>query len=122
MFFRIFLGPNGIRAGWRLLIYLIFAVAIIVALFHFALHTAPWKIPDLRLGKMLPRELIFLFAALAAAWIMMKIERRPFGSYGLPWESSLWARIFEGAIWGLVAMTLVLLILRAAHCFVNVTA
>jgi uncharacterized protein len=118
MFLRIFIGPNGIRAGWRLLIYLIFAIAIIVALFHFALHTSPLKIPDLlRLGNMLPRELIFLFAALAAAWIMTKIERRPFGSYGLPWESSLWASLSEGAIWGLGAMTLVLLILRAAHCF-----
>jgi len=117
MFLRIFLGPDGIRAGWRWLIYLVFAVAIIGVLFHFALHTFPWQIPDLRLGKMVPREVIFLFAALAAAWIMTKIERRPFRSYGLPWESSLWTRLSEGATWGLGAMTLVLLILRAVHCF-----
>jgi uncharacterized protein len=117
MFLRIFLGPNGIRAGWRLLMYLIFAIVIIGVLFHFALHSAPWQIPALRLGKVMPRELIFLFATLAAAWIMTKIERRPFGSYGLPWKRSLWARLCEGAVWGLGAMTLVLLILRAVHSF-----
>jgi membrane protease YdiL (CAAX protease family) len=114
---RIFLGPNGIRAGWRLLMYLIVAIVIIGVLFHFALHRPPWQIPALRLGKVMPPELIFLFATLAAAWIMAKIERRPFGSYGLPWKGSLWVRLCEGAAWGLSAMTLVLLILRAAHSF-----
>jgi uncharacterized protein len=117
MFRRIFLGPSGIRAGWRLLIYLIFAILIIGVLFHFALHSAPWQIPALRLGEVLPREMILLFATLAAAWIMRKIERRPFGSYGLPWTSSLRARLCEGAVWGFGAMTLVLLILRSIHTF-----
>ncbi|MDE3171236.1 MAG: CPBP family intramembrane metalloprotease [Acidobacteriota bacterium] len=100
-----------------MLMFLIFAIAIIVVLFHFALHSAPWKIPALRLGAVMPRELIVLFAVLTAAWTMAKIERRPFGSYGLPWRSGLWLRLGEGTIWGFGAMTLVLVILRAVHSF-----
>lgn len=38
---RIFVGPSGIRAGWRLLVYLIFAAAILSVLYHLALHTSP---------------------------------------------------------------------------------
>jgi len=114
---RIVSGPNGIRAGWRLLIYQALAVAIIAVLFHFALHAPPWRVPVFRLGELLPRELIGVFAALTAAAIMAKIERRPFGSYGLPWKHAFGLRFCEGAMWGFAALTVILLILRATHSF-----
>ena len=114
---RIFVGPNGIRAGWRLLIYLIFAAVILGVLFHLALHTSPSRVPEFRLGKLLPGELIAAFATLAAAAIMARIEHRPFGSYGLPWKRALGARFCEGAVWGFTAMTVILLILRATNSF-----
>ncbi len=90
---RMFLGPNGIRAGWRLLLYETFAVAILGVLFHFALHAPPWRVPAFRLGELLPRELIGVFAALTAAVLMAKIEHRPFGSYGLPLETCIRTQI-----------------------------
>ena len=114
---RIFVGPNGIRAGWRLLIYSIFAAVILGVLFHLALHTSPLRVPAFRLGELLPRELIAAFATLAAAAIMARIEHRPFGSYGLPWKRALGARFCEGAVWGFTAMTVILLILRATNSF-----
>lgn len=114
---RMLLGPNGIRAGWRLLIYQTFAVLILGVLFHFALHAPPWRVFVFRLGELLPRELIALFAALAAAVIMAKIEHRPFGSYGLPWKHAFGLRFCEGAMWGFAAMTVILLILRATRSF-----
>jgi CAAX protease family protein len=117
MFRRIFLGPNGIRAGWRFVIYLIFANAMIVVLFHFTLHIPAWQVPVFRLGELLPRELMELFATLTAAAIMARLERRPFGSYGLPWKRALGARFFEGAVWGFTALTVILLILRATRSF-----
>lgn len=113
----IFLGPNGIRAGWRLAIYLIFTIVLIAVLFHFVLHIPPWQAPNFRLGELLPRELIALFAALTAAAIMSRIERRPFGSYGLPWKHTIPARFWEGAVWGFTAMTVILIILRASRSF-----
>ena len=117
VFRGIFLGPNGIRAGWRLAIYLFFTSVLIAALFHFALHVPPQQAPNFRLGELLPRELIFLFATLTAAATMGRIERRPFGSYGLPWKRILVARLCEGAVWGFTGMTVILLILRATHSF-----
>lgn len=117
MFRSIFLGPNGIRAGWRLAIYLVFTSVLIGVLFHFALHIPPWQAPNFRLGELLPRELIALFATLSAAAIMARIEHRPFGSYGLPWKHTIPARFWEGAVWGFTAMTVILLILRALHSF-----
>lgn len=114
---RIFVGPNGIRAGWRLLIYLVFAATILGVLYHLALHTSPLRVPDFRLGELLPREFIAAFAMLAAAVIMARIEHRPFGSYGLPWKRALGAGFWEGALWGFLAMTVILLILRTTHSF-----
>lgn len=117
MFRRVFLGPNGIRAGWRLGIYLLFTVAIMIVLFHFSLHIPPWQVPAFRVSELLPRELIAVFATLTAAGIMAKIEHRPFGSYGLPRKHAFGLRFCEGAVWGFSAMTVILLILRAAHSF-----
>lgn len=114
---HIFVGPNGIRAGWRLLIYSIFAAVILGVFFHVALHTSPLRVPAFRLGELLPRELIALFAVLAAAAIMARIEHRRFGSYGLPWKRALGARFCEGVVWGFAALTVILLILRATHSF-----
>jgi hypothetical protein len=113
----IFFGQNGIRAGWRLLLYLLFVAAVIGVLFHFAVHAPPWRVPAFRLGEFLPRELIAVFATLTAAGIMAKIEHRPFGSYGLPWKRGFGVRFCEGAVWGFAAMTVILLILRAGHAF-----
>jgi uncharacterized protein len=117
MFKSIFLGPNGIRAGWRLTIYLIFTSVLIAVLFHFALHIPPWQAPNFRLRELLPRELIAVFATLTAAAIMARIEQRPLGSYGLPWKRTVPARLWEGAVWGFLAMTAILLILRATRSF-----
>jgi uncharacterized protein len=117
IFRRLFLGPNGIRAGWRLLIYLIFTIVLICVLTYVVLHIPPWQIPVFRLGELLPRELIEVFATLTAAAIMARLERRPFGSYGLPWKRALGARFCEGAAWGFTALTVILLILRTTRSF-----
>jgi uncharacterized protein len=114
---RIFFDATGIRAGWRVLLFLIFLSVIVGLFFHFVLHVSATHIPRFRLGELLPRELVAVFATLAAAAIMSKIERRPFDSYGLPWRHALGARFWEGAVWGFAAMTVVLLTLRATHVF-----
>ena len=85
--YNIFKGTDGLRAGWRLLIYAALLCAlgygadkIANAIFH-----GQW--PDL----MTPTGIVLSFldeacALLLAAWIMAKIESRSLSDYGLPWR------------------------------------
>jgi membrane protease YdiL (CAAX protease family) len=123
---KIFLGPNGIRAGWRLLIFL----AIFVALQFVVIQRAMRHIPALAQlakqaqtgGVLTPQfELIFestiLLLVLLAAWIMSRIERRPFGAYGIPLQGAFGKLFWQGAFWGLAFETIEMLIMSALGGF-----
>jgi len=114
---RVFFDAKGIRPVWRLLIYFGVYIAIAGTLSFLVFRGAAFKMPEFRLGELLPREFIGLFAVLAAAGVMSRIERCDFGSYGLPWKKALGLRFWEGAVWGFLAMTVLLAILRAAGSF-----
>lgn len=114
-FASIFAGPHGIRAGWRFAIYLVMAVLVAVALFFILQSWHPtgaakiWEFPT--------AELISFVAAAVPAVIMARIEKRPFGDYGLPIRAAFGKLFWVGAIWGLAAITLLMGILRGMHGF-----
>jgi uncharacterized protein len=114
----IFVGPNGIRAGWRfgIFVFLLFGFS---KLFFWTLTTAlRYQEPDGWFAKNLALEGALSFgAALPAAWIMSKIERRPFQEYGLTRSGAFGRHFWAGVAWGLgasVVMILLLSILGAA--------
>ncbi len=114
---RIFTGPNGIRAGWRLLIFLILA-AIVLFILGFLLrpllgHSPKGINPFIAIAS----EGIPLFAILIAALIMAQIEKRPFAVYGLPLRGAFGTRFWLGTFWGFAALTALLLVIRLAHGF-----
>ncbi|MDQ6885671.1 MAG: CPBP family intramembrane metalloprotease [Gemmatimonadota bacterium] len=97
----LFSGPTGLRAGWRFLLY--------VSLFLAA--TALLQLLVFQVGGYKPHQgwhwLDFLLsdgtgllAALAAAGVMARVDRRPLGDFGLPIRAGLGARFGEGALWG----------------------
>ncbi len=119
----VFFNQRGLRAGWRLLIFL----GIV------------WGIPRLLvwgLSRFVPAQpnpapttvispwaqlaggaLIFLWILLAT-WIMSKIERRKTGTYGLPLSKSVLSRFVIGyVVWGFLPLTMVLLIMRGLGVF-----
>ena len=51
-------------------------------------------------------------AALVAAGIMSKVERRSFWDYGLPWRALFRKHFWQGILWGFVASLLMLFLLR----------
>ena len=53
--------------------------------------------------------------ALAAAWVMSRIERRPVGAYGLPVRRAFGRNFWMGSFWGAVAISALVLAIRAAH-------
>jgi membrane protease YdiL (CAAX protease family) len=111
-FFR---GPNGIRAGWRVLIFLALATTVGMALaIPFALLSlvrsgarvqTSFQVSGLTpLGLALPEGAIF-FCTSIAALIMARIERRKFGQYGLPARSAFRKDFWIGTLIGFLAIS-----------------
>lgn len=110
----LFVGPEGLRLGWRFVLYLAMAIGIaflLGALLHFLHLTMS------RLWMSLVSETQLLMAAVIPAWIMARIERRPFGAYGLPPQLAFGKLFWLGMAWGLVALTVLMLVLRGVGVF-----
>jgi uncharacterized protein len=58
-----------------------------------------------------------LMTAVVPALIMAKVEKRPFDSYGLPVRKAFGKPFWVGAVWGIIAITLLLLGIRGLHGF-----
>ncbi len=111
---RIFIGRDGLRAGWSLLIFilifagLVFTVHAVVHKFH---HPPPRAAnsEDSPKSAIINESAIFL-VVLLTTWIMSKIERRPNSVYGLG-GSNKSARFFAGMAWGVICLSLLVLTL-----------
>jgi membrane protease YdiL (CAAX protease family) len=111
---KIFFNSAGLRAGWRLLIF----VAIFVGL-GFA---ANWVVPRIFHLKQRPfldpvgtisDELQALIQVLVATWIMARIERRRFFAYGIPVRNAFGGDFWVGLAWGLASTTLLVGLIAA---------
>lgn len=111
-------GPNGLRAGWRLLIF----VAILVPLGYAMSRCVDGLIRPSHgafstpLGDVLSIDL-FLVPLLTATWIIGRIEGRSFADYGLPWRRAFGRRFWQGASFGFVSFTVLLLTMRLTGVF-----
>lgn len=111
----VFLGPEGLRAPWRLLIYyVLYRVLIYVAGMLLGL-TNPTGAA--RLWFYVSAECASLLAAVIPALVMARLEGRPFGQYGLPGRAAFSKLFWVGALWGIVAITALLMFMHEAHVF-----
>src|SRR5215472_1991753 len=120
----IFVGRNGLRAGWRLLIFAagLFVLTLglmplfrgLVALAKHAV-AAEWA-PGV---AQLIFEVLAFGAVLLMSWLMSRIERRSVGEYGLPVSrpAASLRRLATGMAIGFLILFVILLILRVAHVF-----
>jgi membrane protease YdiL (CAAX protease family) len=108
----IFFGPDGLRSGWGFALYaVLFALIVVVG---------RWWIQALHLGDLWGQmlgELLVLTAAVIAALAMARIEQRPWSVYGLPMRGAFSKLFWVGAIWGFLAITLLLEALHGLHAF-----
>ncbi|MGC1871279.1 MAG: CPBP family intramembrane glutamic endopeptidase [Acidobacteriaceae bacterium] len=126
---RMFIGPNGLRAGWSLAIYGLI-VAACLTMIHFsadAIHAYlrhgkppvhPSRIQIFAPGPRILQELLLLLCVLLAAWIMSRIEKRPFGEYGLGGNSRRLPQFLQGFCWGFAFISLLILSLYLGHYIV----
>jgi membrane protease YdiL (CAAX protease family) len=111
---RIFFGKSGLRAGWRALLFLMLFVLITFLLIFMLrpfvhLHhgdVPPW-FPIVQDGPQ-------VFALVLAAYILSRIERRPMPTAGLAGRSRA-LRFMAGAVWGIVALSVLVLALDKLH-------
>lgn len=108
-----FLGPEGLRAGWRLLVYL-FLAAILFFLAQVILNSLH-NLGSLRL-LFLDKALFVLEVALPALF-MARMEQRPFAAYGLPARGIVERNFWLGLLWGWGSVTLLILLLWAAGAY-----
>ena len=120
---RILENDRGLRAGWRLAIFICifygFPQLLISTLRRFAPPMPPTPPPQaiLPTGQLIAGIVAFLWLLLST-WIMSRIERRPVGSYGLPLVPNAPSRFVSGyVLWGFLPITLVLLVLHAFGAF-----
>ena len=118
---KIFIGKDGLRAGWSLLIFFAILAAFAFSA-RFIVHkflsnmlktagsgaSAMGKPSFLLAGESLQFGIIFLIT-----WIMSKIERRPNSSYGLGGSRKL-PHFFTGLLYGVICLSLLILILWKA--------
>jgi uncharacterized protein len=113
---KIFIGQDGLRAGWSLLIF-IAMVAAIAFCANRILHKL--HVPDPGSAKpgsetsplfgILGEAIPFLMVLLVT-WIMSKIERRPNSVYGLG-DSRKVQHFLAGLAWGIICLSLLILAL-----------
>jgi membrane protease YdiL (CAAX protease family) len=113
----IFIGSDGIRAGWRIAIYLLLVAVlgvVLISILAVAGQVVPALHDALRGGArftpvaMLCGEGSIIVVLLIAAWVMSLIEKRPLSVYGLPARGAFGLRFWEGALWGIVAIAAVM--------------
>jgi uncharacterized protein len=117
----IFRGVNGIRAGWRVVIFLSISAGLLLV---FAVILAVLSRGNVRLAitELTPFTLsmgegtLFLLTAIPAL-IMAIIEHRKFGQYGLPVRFAFRADFWVGTAIGFLAISTCLFGIFALHGF-----
>jgi len=112
---NMFMGPEGLRAGWRIFLYLGMAVIIFYLLSAFV----P-LISDRGAGSLwrdMFSEAVMAISAMVPGFAMAKIEKRPFGAYGLPARGAFGKLFWIGMVWGIVSLSFLMLLLRGIGVF-----
>ena len=103
----IFVGARGLRAGWRF--------ALFLALFVAGGWGLDWLLEKIHLADrgftwngLLWGELQDFALVAAVAWIISKIAREPYSSYGLPLRKGAGGLFLKGLVWGFIPSALIL--------------
>lgn len=122
---HVFIGPDGLRAGWRVLI---FSALVVILLGAFLLirsggvqglneaqkHAGEITVTPL---LMIKSEAVAFLLLCIATLVMAKIEHRKFSEYGLPLRRAMGKELWRGSLWGLLAISGTLLTMFLLHGF-----
>jgi len=110
----LFLGPEGLRPGWGVAFYLLMFYPLQLAAVRVAWS---WDFGASGLWSMMLEELGVFAAAVIPALVLVRVERRSWGNYGLPGGQAFGKLFWAGTVWGFAGISLLLLALRGLHVF-----
>jgi CAAX protease family protein len=117
----VFFNQRGLRAGWRLLLYLLLPGSLMTLAYFARRVGAAASLPGGAISPTLVivQEIILLFVFLTPALVMARVERRRLADYGLPLapRAALGRNFWLGVLWGVLALTALLLVLRINGSF-----
>lgn len=116
----IFVGSNGLRAGWRFLLFNLLwflFVGVFGAVIRAIVHPPRNRPAVLAPLTDITQELVFLLSMTIALLIMFKIEHRPFQFEWLPSRGLFGRNFWVGAIWGVCSLLVLLLMMRGLNDF-----
>jgi membrane protease YdiL (CAAX protease family) len=118
-FYRTFVGPYGVRAGWKVvLFFLIFSLLSLCFLPLAKLGGKPARGAPLPPGIALLSEFLSTIAVLLATFLMARfIDRKPWGYFGMPLRNAFRSTFWIGAAVGLGALALQLEIMHLGGWF-----
>ncbi|HXZ40005.1 MAG TPA: type II CAAX endopeptidase family protein [Terriglobales bacterium] len=111
----LFLGPEGLRPGWGIFLYLGMGVFLFLLLSSFG-----GLIPSRGAGYLwrgMFMQAVLAVSSLTPALAMARIEKRPFSVYGLAVRHAFGKLFWTGLLWGIVALSVLLLLMRGCGVF-----
>jgi uncharacterized protein len=112
----VFMGDNGLRAGWGVLLFVVLYVAFLLVMGRvlrpFLRQARQLTVLPVRLA--LITEFAQFLPTILATAIMAFIERRAVLSYGYHGTAKA-VRFFSGLVWGFIALSVFVLTLWKAH-------
>jgi CAAX protease family protein len=111
----IFLGPQGLRPGWRIFLYLGMGVILFLLLSSFQ-HLIPSRGAG-SLWQEMFIQFVLVVSSLAPGVGMAKIEKRRFGDYGLALGPARGKLFWTGLLWGILALSALMLLMRLLGVF-----
>ena len=110
----VFVGPQGLRSGWRVLLFLPVFIAASIPL---GIATFPAAHGELSPYRAIIGELCAFTIILVGTLIFARIEHRSLAEYGLPFRFLLGKQFWSGALWGFVMVSFLVVLMAASHAY-----
>jgi CAAX protease family protein len=106
-------GDSGV--GWGFLLYLALFASVSFVTSLCMRFLLAGKLPSL--WRFVTGELVFCISAFVPGLVMAHLENRPFGNYGLPRQGAFGRLFWIGMLWGIVALSVLMVTMRAFGVF-----
>src|ERR1700730_5979996 len=103
---KIFSNAQGLRAGWRLLLYVVITAGFFLGLKLLLMQFYRSTTGKFSFESILFSEMIGFISAFGAAVVLSFLEHRPVGCYGLPVQQAFGKLFWQGALLGFLEISL----------------
>jgi membrane protease YdiL (CAAX protease family) len=115
---RLVFDGENVRAEWKVLAYFALCWITMYGVMWFGVSLFPERVHGpILLWREMYQEFAMAWGAVLPAIVMGRLEGRSIKDFGLPPRQAFGKLFWEGAAWGLAAITLLLVTLRLVHAF-----